>query len=559
MATASSPDEAIYGLPGTGKTTTLLDIFEDEMGQGLRPTDIAAVTFRKAMAEEFRERVEKRVGEDLPDSHWVRTVHAACFRLLGLTAEDVIDDEQRYEVCESLGVPFRGGTSDDEEDEERPPWMQVSKNASTALGNQLFSLRSRCIQTFRDPVGGWRDMPSIAPGLRQELGRSPGLVAHFNDEYEQYKRESGLVDFDDMLREVHDDNLVPPVDVLIEDEYQDKTPLQVAIYDQWADRAQRVYVAGDDNQALYGFMGTDPEFMVNALDAAQRTRVLNKSYRFGPELWNFAVSILDNAGVEDIPNIEPVGESSVERIPFSEYETMLSEMPDEDAFHLVRANYMGETMGKALQQAGVPFRNLRHGVRWTDRMYHLYNAAATLTDILETSRDEFGEPDFEALSLADLQALLRPLPAAMFAGQKNQRKKRTLLDSENDTDRISIAEWFDVGELMALLEGPAPFAAMNPSGIGSESVRERLQEAWTLRDGTPIGDLTHRITTIHGSKGSEADTVFLYDGTTKRIQRDADKQAEARVWFVGATRARENLYVVSAPESNRQWLPEVGV
>jgi superfamily I DNA/RNA helicase len=507
MAVSVSPDEAIYGLPGTGKTTTLLDIFEDETENGLRPTDIAAVTFRKAMAEEFRERAEQRVGEALPDSHWVKTVHAACLRLSEIMPEEVVEDGHRYEVCKTVGVPFLGGGPDDDEDEERPPWMRVSKNDSSAVGNQLFSLRSRCIQTFRDPVDGWRDLPTIAPNLRQYLGRSPGLVARFNDEYERYKDENGLSDYDDMLREVYDDGLAPSVEVLIEDEYQDKTPLQVAIHDQWADRAQRVYVAGDDNQALYGFMGTDPQFMIDALDASQKTRVLNKSYRSGPDLWNFAVSILKNAGVRDIPDIEPVGESNVSRVSFSEYRDMLSDIPEEDTFHLVRANYMGETMGEALQQAGVPFKNLRHGVRWTGRMYHLYNAAAALVGILEASRDEFGEPDFSELSLASLRELLRPLPAAMFAGQKNQQQKRGLLDVASEADDVDVSGWFNAAEMMPLIEKPTPFAAMNPSGIGSESVRERLREAWELRDGAPIGDLTHRITTIHGSKGSEADTV----------------------------------------------------
>lgn len=557
MAVSTSADEAVYGLPGTGKTTYLIDIFEDEIEGGLRPSDIVAVTFRKPMASEFRERVEQRIGEDLPDNHWVRTTHAACFRLLGLTTEDVIDDEHRYEVCESIGIPFRGGSGDGgDEDEERPPWMQVSKNNANVLGNQLFSLRSRCIQTFRDPVNGWRDLPTIAPSLRQDIGGSPGLVARFNDEYEDYKHETGLSDFDDMLREVYQGNLTPPATVLIEDEYQDKTPLQVAIHEQWAERAKRVYVAGDDNQALYGFMGTDPEFMVDALTEAAETTVLDKSYRFGPDLWDFAVSILDNAGYEDIPDIEPVGESSVERISFGEYRDIVGEMPEEDTYHLVRANYMGETIGGVLDEAGVPYRNLRHGVRWTERMYGLYNATARLTELLETSRGEFAEPDFSGLSRMDLKCLLRPLPAVVFAGNKARQKKKKLLDASDESADFDVGKWFDSGEMMTLLDKPNPFMAMNPSGVGSESVRERIQEAWRVRDGKPIGDLTHKITTIHGSKGAEADTVFLYDGSTSRIQRDADKQAEARVWFVGATRARENLYVVSAPEDNRQWLPE---
>lgn len=557
------PDETVNGLPGTGKTTYLLDTFIHEVENGVRPTDIAAVTFRRAMASEFRDRIEGRLGDDLAAegrNHWVRTVHSACFRLLGLSREQVVDDEDRFEVSKAVGVPFRGGMADDEDEDDRPAWMQLSSSSGAELGNRLFDLRSHCIQTFRDPATGWRDTPAISVELRQSLGSSPGLVERFNEEYERYKRENGLSDFDDMLLDVYRDGVTPPVRVLIEDEYQDKTPLQVAIHRQWAEQTERVYVAGDVQQTLYGFMGTDPSFMTSAINTASETTVLDTSYRFGPDLWEFATGILADAGVSDVPDIEPVGESSVERIGMPEYRNVVADIADEDTLHLVRANYMADTAGDVLKQAGVPFRNARWGVRWSGRMYRLYNASAALVRAVAESADEFGTPDYSELSQVDARHLVKPLPAAMFAGQKRTKRKLDVLDA-TDGDGfadIDLNSWFDPTELHALLDEPTPFDAMNPSAVGSDDIRERLKEAWRVRDGAPIGDLTHTITTIHGAKGAEADTVFLYDGSTKRIQRDADPTTEARVWFVGATRAKNQLYVVSSDEQHSQPLPEVG-
>jgi len=58
-----------------------------------------------------------------------------------------------------------------------------------------------------------------------------------------------------------------------------------------------------------------------------------------------------------------------------------------------------------------------------------------------------------------------------------------------------------------------------------------------------------RILTIHGSKGLEAQAVFLHNAITPRIQdvlltHGKEKQAEARVWYVGATRSKDILYIV---------------
>lgn len=555
MSSASSPDKAIHGMPGTGKTTTLLDIAEDELADpdvGL--TDITAVTFRTSMAAEFRDRLAGRVGEELPDANWVRTTHSACYRLLGLSKDEVVDEEDRYAVCESVGIPFYEDVPEEEDD--RPPWMDLSSSGGDQLGNKLFNIRSYCIQALSDPISDWRSVPTIDSDTRQTLGGSPGLVKLFNERYESYKKENGLVDFDDMLREVYDQGLCPPTDVLIEDEYQDKTPLQVEIHKQWADRADRVYVAGDPFQAIYRFMGSDPMYMAEAIDKAAEVDVLDTSYRFGPAAKSFGWGILDDAG-HDVPDVEAAGETSVERISWNGYRSVLESIPEEETLHLVRANYLAENVADVLKDAGVPFDNKRSGIEWTDRMVGLFNAAGRLLGVIGDSQDRFGAPDYSRLSLNDARLLLPALPASMFQGTKRPVVD-ALEDLESD-DELELYNWLEPASLLELAESPTPFGAMLPSKVGrSESIRDRLTEAWVRRDGAPIGDLTHRVTTIHGSKGSEADYVFLLDGSSRRIENDSDRMAEAKVWFVGATRAKQNLFVVETNEKHRHRLPPVG-
>jgi superfamily I DNA/RNA helicase len=59
-----------------------------------------------------------------------------------------------------------------------------------------------------------------------------------------------------------------------------------------------------------------------------------------------------------------------------------------------------------------------------------------------------------------------------------------------------------------------------------------------------------KIMTIHAAKGLEADAAFLHTAITPTIQRgiiesSETSQAEARVWYVGSSRAREMLYIVN--------------
>jgi superfamily I DNA/RNA helicase len=63
------------------------------------------------------------------------------------------------------------------------------------------------------------------------------------------------------------------------------------------------------------------------------------------------------------------------------------------------------------------------------------------------------------------------------------------------------------------------------------------------------------VLTIHGAKGLEAEAVFLHTAITPRIQKallipGKESQAEARVWYVGVTRPKKVLYLVTDAGKN---------
>ena len=78
-----------------------------------------------------------------------------------------------------------------------------------------------------------------------------------------------------------------------------------------------------------------------------------------------------------------------------------------------------------------------------------------------------------------------------------------------------------------------------------------------LRMGEKLSkDARIKLSTIHAAKGGEADNVLLILDNTKTIRESAEKSEdkadeENRVWYVGVTRTKQNLYIMSAKKEER--------
>jgi superfamily I DNA/RNA helicase len=65
-----------------------------------------------------------------------------------------------------------------------------------------------------------------------------------------------------------------------------------------------------------------------------------------------------------------------------------------------------------------------------------------------------------------------------------------------------------------------------------------------------------KLSTIHSAKGGEADNVLLILDNTKTIreaiEKSPDKEDEEnRIWYVGVTRTKQNLYIMAAKKEDK--------
>lgn len=142
----------------------------------------------------------------------------------------------------------------------------------------------------------YAEHPDLHSDVREYLQMQFKLCRKALQAYADKKREMGVLDFTDqesLLLKVLDDETVAAtlreeLDLLMVDEFQDTSPIQLALFVKLAQFAKEIYWVGDIKQAIYGFRGSDTALMKSILDALTSMggdkEVLDKSWRSRKQL-----------------------------------------------------------------------------------------------------------------------------------------------------------------------------------------------------------------------------------------------------------------------------------
>lgn len=176
------------------------------------------------------------------------------------------------------------------------------------LGKQTPTKRSLSLaEKVQEAALQYEAHPLLHQDIRQLCETVFILAADALAAYQEFKAKRGLIDFVDqeqLLLKALDLPTVSSVlkdelDLLLVDEFQDTSPIQLALFLKLADVATETVFVGDVKQAIYGFRGSDPELMQAVLAAVEkqggRTEVLNKSYRSRKPLVEYANAVFITA------------------------------------------------------------------------------------------------------------------------------------------------------------------------------------------------------------------------------------------------------------------------
>lgn len=546
----------VWGPPGTGKTTYLA-----------HETDALVAWARKFHPERrkpvlvtslTRSSAAEIAGRDLPlPKECVGTLHGHAYRALGAppVAESRVKEfNERHPLHALQGAA---------EDADEPDWDRRLDSTGGEASGEYQLLRARMVDRKL-----W-----------------PAQVRSFAAAWEGWKDEAGLIDFTDMielaLRDVPQAGGEPLV--LIADEAQDLSALEFALLRKWGAAAGRLIITGDPYQALYTWRGAHPEIFLDPSIPDQRRRVLNQSWRVPRAVHAAAmtwVKMLSTYRDLDYRPREELGRVSLLESSWrdpTEVLTLAEKRLDAGQSVMIAAScsFLLSPTVAMLRQAGLPFSNpwRRHRGDWNPLAHRGTSMARRILDYLRPDASTFGA-DHRLWTWGELRRWTEVLKSEglLLHGAKaamEEAKERDGVVAPQDL--VQLFEQAPMRELFAMLArrlpesalplGDAPQADRSPAGLmkwwkdrllsSKRPAAEYPSRVLDLRGAAALdGEPRLFVGTIHSFKGAEADCVILYPDLSPAGWREwsgdgAERDGVIRTYYVGITRAREELIVVT--------------
>ena len=478
----------ILGPPGTGKTTKLLKYVQTFLKLGTPLDRIGYFAFTRKAANEAKERMLKLYPQyGYRELKNFRTLHSLAFWKLGMKKHSVMQPENYEKVGEGVGIEVTVYNSGQEEtgyidsDSEYFNLINIARIKNHTLKEEYDT------DLYSDDL-------------------DYNFLEIIEKELNSYKNFYKLKDYTDMIEEFIVSNLCPTFDVVFIDEAQDLSPIQWKMYDLLKKNSKIVILAGDDDQAIYGWAGADVK---RFQDEPAKEKVLPQSYRVPIKVQQIANSIISQIETRIPKKWEPRdNEGHCEEV----YSIEEVDLTKGNWLVLARTNYRLIKLKPYLMERGIYFE-------YKDRKSFsakLYKAIENFT------RWTKGNP----LTPAEIKDIFD------YTGH----------DFTFDEDKTYDCMDFGIDYSDTWYE------TFNADPEQTLYIRQMLSNEEKLSQ-----DARVKLSTIHSAKGGEADNVLLILDNTDKIREAIEKSPEKadeehRVWYVGVTRTKQNLYIMAAKE-----------
>ncbi|OOB78521.1 MAG: hypothetical protein BEN19_08830 [Epulopiscium sp. Nuni2H_MBin003] len=571
VASGLGPTMVVAG-PGSGKTYVIVERIHYMINNlGVHPDNILVITFTKAAANEMKARYQTKYGVD---KVVFGTFHSIFYRILKYvnktkySLENLIQEDDKRKLITKIYI---GLQIDDIED-----FVDAFLSELTLMKNQLIELKNY------NPI---------------EISKQDFIKVY--NEYESYKEMHNKYDFDDMLVDCY--YILKEVDEIREyfqkkykyiliDEFQDINAVQFETILLLKQNDDNIFIVGDDDQSIYCFRGSKPEFLLNLDNYFKNTNkvILDINYRSNPEIIKKSNQLIKvntkrfnkemvahNTG-ETKPNIIYCKNIREQTKQIVENLIILNKEELSKTAIIYRNNIQARPLVIELLNSNIPFR-MKDGVsslhnHWVTKDILAYlRAADDLTNMNEISRiinkpsryiskqvikymknsnqpllnfiqihqlEEWQEERIINLAVDLKKINTMPLPESIKYIRKNIGYEDYLIDYAKFR-RISTDSLFEI--LNEIGESVKEFTDF----VSWENKLTEIEN--DIKQCKPNNNAV-TLTTMHSAKGLEFDTVFIIDVVNEIIpstKKDSifKIEEERRLFYVALTRARYNLNI----------------
>jgi len=468
-----------FGPPGTGKTHKLISRAKAYIRIGTPLDKIGYFAFTKKAAKVARD----RMPVDSDKLYYFRTIHSFAYDQLDLDDTMVMQPKDYVDIGKKLNIKIKYY---DKYNKEEIFYLNIESPYFKMIGRAM----NRCTTVEEELDRNEHNKKEIKPWILKDLDKN----------LKAYKDTMEKLDFNDMIDQLLEKNL-PKFKVIFIDEAQDLSPLQWKLFDKLKEYADDIYLAGDDDQAIFAWAGADVDRFIQE---PGKEKVLKYSKRISR-----AVQEQSELPLEKIRGLRK------EKIYYPrDFEGESFRINNLDQLNLLEGKYLILTrtisrlvdMTKELRKRNLYYQTNK-GKSFTVR---LYNA------IVNYNSWQRGKV-LEEKESKDVEEYIG-LPVK---------------DWKSDLD------WFDAFEKAKIED--------------RNYIKEMLNNGEDLDAEARI-----QLSTIHAAKGGEEDNVILCLDLGRKIKQavkksDSKNDEEHRVWYVGSTRARNNLYMLKAKTRRNEY------
>ncbi len=189
---------------------------------------------------------------------------------------------------------------------EKLYWYQWAKLTKAKVGAKSKDI----VKALIEFAGAHVYFPDFQNDIQSFIGLVFDIAQKAIVEYDAFKKKRGLIDYTDMevlvLQLIEHpkvkQTLAEEIDLLMVDEFQDTSPIQLALFLKLSQIAKQSIWVGDPKQSIYGFRGAEPRLMQAIIQyyGILPENILDKSWRSRPDIVN-ATNAIFVKNFSDLP------------------------------------------------------------------------------------------------------------------------------------------------------------------------------------------------------------------------------------------------------------------